>query len=136
MRPIMVNYLAIVIAALAGFGLGMIWHTVLYKPWLVALGKTKANVERQSVVLPFLTTFVALLVMAWMLAGIMAHMGQVTIRGGMITGFLVWLGFVITVIGVTHAFTGAKPMLTLIDGGYWLAALLIMGAVIGAFGIG
>jgi hypothetical protein len=131
----MVSYLAIVIAALAGLGLGLIWHTVLLKPWLAARGKTKADIEGRGLVLPFLTTFVALLVMSWMLAGVMAHMGQVTVRGGLITSFLVWLGFVITVIGVSHAFTGAKPMLTLIDGAYWLATLLIMGAVIGAFGV-
>jgi hypothetical protein len=130
----MVNYLAIIIAALAGLGLGLIWRTVMLKPWLAARGKTKTDIEGRGLVLPFITTFVALLVMAWMLAGVMAHMGQVTVRGGLITSFLVWLGFVITVIGVSHAFTGAKPLLTLIDGGYWLAALLIMGAVIGAFG--
>jgi hypothetical protein len=130
----MVNYLAILIAALAGLGLGLIWRTVMLKPWLAARGKTKTDIEGRGLVLPFLTTFVALLVMAWMLAGVMSHMGQVTVRGGLITSFLVWLGFVITVIGVSHAFTGAKPLLTLIDGGYWLAALLIMGAVIGAFG--
>lgn len=130
----MVNYLAIVIAALAALGLGLIWRTVLRNPWLDALGKSKAEASRQSLVVPFLTTFVALIVMAWMLAGVMAHMGQVNIRGGLITGFLVWLGFVITVIGVSNAFTGAKPLLTLIDGGYWLVALLIMGAVIGSFG--
>lgn len=134
MTPIMVNYLAIIIAALAGLGLGLIWRTVMLKPWLAARGKTKTDIEGRGLVLPFLTTFVALLVMAWMLAGVMSHMGQVTVRGGLITSFLVWLGFVITVIGVSHAFTGAKPLLTLIDGGYWLAALLIMGAVIGAFG--
>jgi hypothetical protein len=131
----MVNYLAILIAALAGLGLGLIWRTVMLKPWLAARGKTKTDIEGRGLVLPFLTTFVALLVMAWMLAGVMSHMGQVTVRGGLITSFLVWLGFVITVIGVSHAFTGAKPLLTLIDGGYWLAALLIMGAVIGAFGV-
>ncbi|HWM30465.1 MAG TPA: DUF1761 domain-containing protein [Methyloceanibacter sp.] len=135
MTPIMVNYLAIIIAALAGLGLGLIWRMVMLKPWLAARGKTKADIEGRGLVLPFLTTFVALLVMAWMLAGVMVHMGQVTVRGGLITSFLVWLGFVITVIGVSHAFTGAKPLLTLIDGAYWLAALLIMGAVIGAFGV-
>jgi hypothetical protein len=135
MTPIMVNYLAIIIAALAGFGLGMVWYTVLSKPWLHAIGKTEAQVERRGMALPLLTSFVALLIMAWMLAGIMVHMGQVTVRGGLIAGFLVWLGFVITTMGVDHAFTGEKPLLTLIDGGYWLAALLIMGAVIGAFGV-
>ena len=68
--------------------------------------------------------------MALMLAGLMGHIGDVTVRGGVISGFFVWLGFVITTMGVNHAFGGAKPMLTLIDGGYWLAVLLIQGAVI------
>ena len=69
------------------------------------------------------------------LAGIMGHLGQISIRGGVISGFLVWLGFVITTMGVNHAFSGAPTKLTLIDGGYWLAVLLIQGAVIGAFGV-
>jgi hypothetical protein len=40
-----------------------------------------------------------------------------------------------TTIGVNHAFSGASPKLTLIDGGHWLAVLVVMGAVIGAFGV-
>lgn len=134
MGSIMVNYLAIVIAALAAFGLGLIWHTVLLKPWLKALGKTRTDVERKGYTVPFLITFVALLVMSWMLAGVMAHMGQVSVRGGLITGALVWLGFVLTTMGTNDAFAGVKPLLTLIDTGYWLAALLVIGAVLGAFG--
>jgi hypothetical protein len=131
-----INYLAVIIAALAGFGLGAIWYRVLAKPWMMAAGKTEADKPQGAAqVVPFAIAIVALLVMAWMLAGLMGHLGQVTIRGGMITGFFVWLGFVITTMGVNHAFSGAKPMLTLIDGGYWLAVLLIQGAVIGAFGV-
>ena len=55
--------------------------------------------------------------MAWMLAGLMGHIGNITVRGGMITGAFVWTGFVITTMGVNHAFGGQRPMLTLIDGG-------------------
>ncbi len=106
-----------------------------------ALGKTEAECREQqrqagaAKVLPFILCIVALFVMALMLAGLMGHLGDVTVRGGVISGFLVWLGFVITTMGVNHAFSGAKPMLTLIDGGHWLAVLLIQGAVIGAFGV-
>ena len=118
----------IIIATLAAFGLGAIWYMVLSKPWMHALGKTeaeqgaaKAKPGRQgSAVRP---SIVALFVMALMLAGLMGHLGDVTVRGGVISGFLVWLGFVITTMGVNHAFSGAKPMLTLIDGGHWLAVL-------------
>ena len=131
-----VNYLAVIIATLAGFGLGTVWYTVLAKPWMRAVGKTEADrPQRGAQILLFATAMVALFVMALMLAGLMAHIGDVTVRGGVISGFFVWLGFVITTMGVNHAFGGAKPMLTLIDGGYWLAVLLIQGAVIGAFGV-
>jgi len=131
-----VNYIAVIIAALAGFGLGAIWYTVLSKPWMHAVGMTEADRPQGSAkVVPFAIAIVALFIMALMLAGVMGHLGDITIRGGVISGFFVWLGFVITTMGVNHAFSGAKPMLTLIDGGYWLAVLLIQGAVIGAFGV-
>lgn len=132
-----VNYFAVIIAALAGFGLGAVWYMVLSRPWMHAVGKTEAELKKEgpAQALPFVIALVALFVMAWMLAGIMSHLGQVSIRGGLISGFLVWLGFVITTMGVNHAFSGAPTKLTLIDGGYWLAVLLIQGAVIGAFGV-
>jgi Protein of unknown function (DUF1761) len=131
-----VNYVAVIIAALAGFGLGAIWYTVLSKPWMHAVGMIEADRPQGSAkVVPFAIAIVALFIMALMLAGAMGHLGDITIRGGVISGFFVWLGFVITTMGVNHAFSGAKPMLTLIDGGYWLAVLLIQGAVIGAFGV-
>jgi hypothetical protein len=131
-----VNYVAVVIAALAGFGLGAVWYMTLGGVWLRAMGKTAAELtlEGPAKAMPFVISIVALLIMAAMLAGIMGHLGSVSVRGGVITGALVWLGFVITTMGVNHAFGGAKPMLTLIDGGHWLAVLLIQGAVIGAFG--
>ena len=104
-----------------------------------AVGKTEAECSEQhqgpAKVLPFIIAIVALFVMALMLAGLMGHLGNVTVRGGVISGFFVWLGFVITTMGVNHAFSGAKPMLTVIDGLHWLAVLLIQGAVIGAFGV-
>jgi hypothetical protein len=131
-----VNYIAVIIAALAGFGLGAIWYRVFAKPWMHAVGKTEADrPEGPMQVTLFAIGIVALFIMALMLAGVMAHLGDVTIRGGVISGFFVWLGFVITTMGVNHAFSGASTKLTLIDGGYWLAVLLIQGAVIGAFGV-
>jgi hypothetical protein len=133
-----INYIAVIIAALAGFGLGAVWYTILSRPWLRAIGKTEDDLKAQrgsARAVPFAISIVALLIMAWMLAGLLGHINDVTVRGGVITGFFVWLGFVITTMGVNHAFGGAKPMLTLIDGLYWLAVLVLMGAVIGAFGV-
>ncbi len=129
-----INYLAVVIAALAGFGLGAVWYMVLAKPWLRAVGKTREEMQARGA-FPFLIAIIALLLMSWMLAGLMGHLAQINVRGGVMIAFFVWVGFVITTMAVNHAYSGAKPMLTLIDGLYWLAALAVMGAVIGAFGM-
>lgn len=128
-----INYIAVVIAALAGFGTGMVWYMALGNFWLAALGKSKEELSPRP--LPFIITICALLVMAWMLAGVIGHLGAVTVWNGVVSGFFIWLGFVITTLGVNHAFADVKPSLTMIDGGHWLAVLLVQGAVIGAFGV-
>jgi len=72
--------------------------------------------------------------MALMLAGIIGHLGVPNVANGVISGALVWLGFVITTIAVNNAFQHKKPMLTVIDGGHWLAVLAVQGLVLGLFG--
>jgi hypothetical protein len=69
-----------------------------------------------------------------MLYGIMTHTGLFGLRAGMISGALIWAGFVITTMAVNNAYPMRKVMLTVIDGGHWLGVLLIMGAIIGVFG--
>ena len=133
-----INYLAVVVAALAGFGVGAIWYMVLGTAWMDALGKTEAEIKSGSgaaQALPFIIALIANFVMALMLAGLMGHLGNITVTGGTISGLFVWVGFVITTLGVNHTFSGASPKLTMIDGGHWLAVLVVMGAIIGGFGI-
>jgi hypothetical protein len=138
-----INYLAVFIAALAGFGFGAVYYMALAKPWMHATGWTpeqqSAHVrgELNPSKLPFAIAIIANLIMAWVLAGLIGHLGpgQVTIRNGIISGAFACVGFVITTQSVNYAFSMRKPMLTVIDGGHWLGVLLIMGAVIGAFGV-
>jgi hypothetical protein len=132
-----INYLAIVIAALSSFGFGAIYYMSLAKPWMAAIGKTEAELKANSSRTPFIVAIVAELIMAWVLAGALGHLGpgQVSPRNGLITGFILWVGFVITTLAVNHAYEGAKRTRTLIDGGHWLGVLLIQGLVIGFFGV-
>ena len=138
-----VNYLAVLVAAIAAWILGGIWYHVLAGAWLAAQGKSrdafaaemKTRRGTAAFYAPFVLAFAALLIMAWVLAGTMAHVGTITIRNGVISALFVWFGFVLTTIAVNYAFAGRKPILTVIDAGHWLAVLVLMGLVIGAFGI-
>jgi hypothetical protein len=131
MPAVPINYLAVVIAAVAGFLVGWGWYAVFGKVWMQGLGKTT---DRAMPIVPLIIAGVACLVMAWMLAGLMGHLGNITIRGGAISGAFVWVGFVLTTTATNQAFHGDKPVVTAIDAGHWLAVLLVMGAIIGAFG--
>jgi hypothetical protein len=69
--------------------------------------------------------------MAWMLAGVLLHLGQgglpMSLKNGLISAAFIWVGFVITTMVVNYAFHGARHALTLIDGGHWLGVLLLQG---------
>jgi Protein of unknown function (DUF1761) len=134
-----INYLAVLIAAVAGFAFGAAYYMTLSRPWLAAIGKTKEELAAagKGSPVPFIVSIVALAIMAWTLAGIMGHLGagQVTPKNGIISALFVWLGFVITTQSVNYAFGQRKPMLTVIDGIHWLGVLVIQGAIIGAMGV-
>jgi hypothetical protein len=129
------NYLAILVAAVAAFGFGAIYYMSLSRQWLAAIGKKKEELSPSMT--PFVVSIVSLLVMAQVLAGTIAHLGgsQVTVRTGIITGAFLWLGFVATTTATNYAFGGRKAALTVIDCIHWLGVLVIQGAVIGAIGI-
>jgi ABC-type Na+ efflux pump permease subunit len=132
-----IDYFAILAAAVAAWLVGAVWYMALGKPWMAALGKTREELmgpTGKPSTGPFIISFVAELVMAFVLAFFIVQLGPVTLTHGIATAFLAWLGFVATSMVVNHGFGGARPTLTVIDGGHWLAVLLVEGAVIGAFG--
>ena len=138
-----VNYLAIVLAAIAAWVAGAAWYGVLAKPWVAAQDMTMEAFKAKQAAMrgspaayaPFVIAFLAELVMAWTLAGIVGHLGQVTLRNGVVSAGFVWLGFVLTTMAVNYAFGARGVKLTAIDAGHWLLVLLVQGAIIGAMGV-
>jgi len=130
------NYLAILIAAIAAFAWGAAYYMTLAKQWLAAVGMTKEQLGEKRSPVPFIISFVALLVMAWVLAGTLGHLGpgQVTLKNGIVSALFLWLGFVVTTVFVNNAYPGRKYSLSVIDSIHWLGVLVIQGAIIGAMG--
>jgi hypothetical protein len=140
MRFAGIHYWAVFLAAIAGYLVGALWYWMLGKPWMAAVGLTEIMLkgkDKKPSPLPYVLAFVANLVMAWVLAGLIGHLGigQVTLKNGVISAAFVWFGFVITTLAVNYSFALRKPVLIAIDGGHWLAVLVLMGAIIGAMGV-
>src|SRR2546423_8555270 len=138
-----INYLAILIAAIVGWLAGAGYYMALGKQWVAAQGSTMeafkarraARKGTSAAWLPFALAFLADLAMAWVLAGMVGHLGTVTIRSAVISALFAWGGFALTTTLVNNAFSGRRYALTAIDAGHWLFALVLMGLVIGWMGV-
>ena len=126
------NYLAVLVAAIAGFGFGAAWYTVLARPWMAAVGFTEQPKPSPGI---FIISFICQLVMAWVLAGVVGHLGDVTVSRSIISAVFLWLGLIATTMTINHRFQNASWSLTIIDAGHWLGVLLVMAVVIGLFGV-
>jgi Protein of unknown function (DUF1761) len=129
------NYLAIIVAAVAAFAFGALYYGALGSPWMKAARIDPATAKMSAGL--FVTSFICELIMAWVLAGVIGHLGagQVTFSNGVISGLFIWVGFIATTIAVNQRYQGFGWDLTLIDAGHWLGVAVLMGAVIGCFGV-
>ncbi len=129
------NYLAIFAAGVAAFVFGGLWYSLLGKQWSAAHGWAPAEKSTMPIA-PMIISFVAVLVMAFVLAGVLAHVAKdnITIKAGLITGVICWFGFVLTTLVTNHAYGKAKPLLTVIDAGHWLGVLMLQGLLLGWLG--
>ena len=133
-----VHLYVVLLAAAAAWIAGGVWYGVLGKPWMAALGKTRAELMGPSgrpSPGPFILSFLADVLIALIIGLAMGAIsgGHGSVRAGMIVALLLWVGCVLTTISVNNAFAGRPLMLTLIDAGHWLLAMLVAGAVVGAF---
>lgn len=132
-----INLLAVLVAAVATFVLGGLWHSPLLfgKVWVRAHGYTPEKMEsmRAGVGRTYAVSFLCYLVMATVMALLIGATDTVTALGGVRLGALCWLGFAAT-IGLTANLFSDKPLATyLLDAGYQLVYLSVMGAILASW---
>ncbi|UCH62564.1 MAG: DUF1761 domain-containing protein [Fidelibacterota bacterium] len=129
-----ISLIAVLIASILGFGLGALWYSpkLFGKQWMAALDiSTEGLQEEFSPARTYGTRFVTTLVAAYVLARILVHTEASTLVAGFETGFLVWLGFVATFALDGVLFEKRSFKLYLINSGYYLVSLMLMGALLG-----
>lgn len=135
---ISVNYLAVVLAAVAFMILGFLWYSpILFaKPWMRLKGYSADELKReQSKMGPLYgVSFLMALLTAYVLYHIMAfsqsYYDYPELMTGLTSAFWVWLGFIFPTQVTSQIFGEKKWKLLAIDTGYQLAGVLIMGIVL------
>jgi hypothetical protein len=130
-----VNILAVIVAAVATFALGAMWYSpVLFaKQWMQAHGYTPEKLEemkKRGTTRAYAASVLCYLVTAYVFALLASYTQATSLAQGLWLGFLAWLGFAAT-IGLTANMFSEKPIAVwVIDTGYQLAYLLLMGIIL------
>ena len=131
-----VNYLSVFVAGVVAMAVGAVWYSPLLfaKPWLAAMGSSEQQLKKRktqvSMSRAYGLTFLATLLMAFVLSVCIGYVDAMTIVEGAVVGFWLWLGFVATTLAATALFQGQPLVLYLINAGQKLVALAIMGSIL------
>lgn len=119
---------------------GFIWYGPLFgKAWSREMGwgaMTGEQVQamKKKAMFMYPQQFIAALLMAYVFAHVLgafyaAQVGR-SVGTGLQGAFWMWLGFILPLKYAEKLFGGKSWKLFLIDSGYWLVSILVMGAII------
>lgn len=131
-----VNYLAVILGAVAVQFLGFLWYSTLFrKPWMAVRAIDPSEGEDPGPAV-YLVPLASALVVAYVFARLADMVGAVDVGECIALAAFVWVGFAGTVQLMQINFSEAKVKRVptfLIEGGYQLASFVIIGAIVGAF---
>lgn len=140
MVEVVVNYSAVLGAAVLSIILGSLWYGPLFgKTWIALMGWSKADIEKgkankASMMRSYGIQVVGSLFMAFVLSHALvfakAYLGTSGVSAGVQTGFWNWLGFIVPVTLTSVLWEGKPWKLWLLNSGYHLVALISMGILL------
>lgn len=133
MEASQLNYWAILVSALSTFLIGGLWYSpaVFGKAWMKENGLTEDDLKKGSMAKIFGLAFLLGLIAAVNLAMFLGSEADAAM--GAFYGFLAGFGWVAMFIGTHYLFERKSMKLFLINAGYSVVALTVMGVIIGAW---
>jgi hypothetical protein len=128
---VQVNYIAVLIAAIANFALATVWYAVIFgKVWQKLTGITDMKPAPMNTILVFIGSLIMSYVLYHSIAFGDAYVNMSGISGGLMGGFFGWLGYIAPVTLCTKIYEKKPWGLWVLDNGFWLISLLVMGSIL------
>ncbi|UCC24932.1 MAG: DUF1761 domain-containing protein [Gemmatimonadales bacterium] len=128
-----VSWLTVLLAAAIPFVLGALWYGPLFgKRWMTASGMTEEKVASGNMLRTFGAAFVLQLVQAVALAVFIGVEAGVWV--GLVAGLFAGIGWVAAAFGVVYLFEQRPLGHFLVNAGYMVVSLAVMGSILGAWG--
>ena len=131
MEVIDIDYLTAFFAAIVFMVIGAVWYSpaLFGGVWakLMQLPKKPKNKW-----LPYIVMFIIAYIMAFFLAALLGFLGATSTLDGIYVAIGIWFAFIATTQAMGLLWGKKSFELYLIDVGFWLVALGVMGGILGA----
>lgn len=137
MQQVDINYLAVLVAAVASMVLGGLWYGPLFgKMWMAQMGwaPERAQEMKKGAGKGYAVQFIGSLVMSFVLAHALvfasSYLAVSGVSAGLTAGFWNWLGFIAPVTLGSVLWERKSMKLWLLNNSYYLVSLLMMGVIL------
>jgi len=127
-----INWLSVVVAAISSFLIGGIWYGPIFgKSWMTEFDFTEEDLKKRSISKTFglslLLSFIAALVLEFFIGA------EANLMYGAMAGFFAGFGWVATMLGILYLFEMRSLKAYIINAGYCIVTLTVMGTILGAW---
>lgn len=127
-----INWLSVIVAAISTFLIGGIWYGPIFgKSWMTEFGFTEDSLKKRNMPkvfgLSLLLSFIAALVLELFIGA------KADLMFGAMAGFFAGFGWVSTMLGILYLFEMRSFKAYLINAGYCIVSLTLMGIILGAW---
>jgi hypothetical protein len=128
------NHWALLVSALILWILGAVWYSppLFAKPWMADL-KIDPGHPKKGLAAGMIASFVGDLLVAFVLLHCILWAEAATFAMGAFVGFLCWLGFIAATQFPQGIYENRPGRLFVINAGYWLAGLVLIGGLLAAW---
>ncbi|SEQ39371.1 DUF1761 domain-containing protein [Neolewinella agarilytica] len=140
------NWLAIIVAAIAGMFIGFLWYGLFFQAqWAEAVGMTGPGLTEPGAevfkhgksitldpVLPMIINAVSMVIYALILNWLVVQTNRFSFAGGAVLGALIGLVAMLTSY-VSNRFAADPTILSVIDGSYYVVLFAVIGGIVGGW---
>jgi hypothetical protein len=133
-----VNYVAVLVATIAAYFVGSMWHGPLFgKHWMrlmkIQMPKRMTPQFKKMMWKSMILGFFITLLSAWALAVLLESLGATHLVPALFVGVIIWLGFLMPMMFAGYNWEGKNFELFMMNATYRLVEVLILAAAYGAW---
>lgn len=134
MKSLQINYLAVLVAAIATFVLGAIWYIAFSDAWMRLAGLTETEIVNSGGgASAYIISFSTYVLGAYALALLLKSMNVQTIKTGALTGALIGALLIGGNIFTNNAYELKPVGLSVLNAGFSCLSCVVMGAILGGW---